>query len=114
MGHFATNFPLKKSKKKSSGGAASDSLATQFELDFSIIAFMVSSMIGSVWYLDNGASFHMTGYTKLFSDLEEKHLQMPIEMGDDREYSATRLGMVTFQREHGAPLTSMNLCMFSG
>ena len=48
MGHFATNFPLKKSKEKSLGGAAGEALASQFELDFSLIACMVSSMMGSV------------------------------------------------------------------
>jgi hypothetical protein len=53
MGHFATNCPLKKSKEKSSGGAAGEALASQFELEFSLIACMVSSMMGSVWYLDS-------------------------------------------------------------
>jgi len=48
MGHFATKFPLKKSKKKSSGGATSEALASQFELNFSLIACMVYSMMGSV------------------------------------------------------------------
>ena len=66
---------------------------------------MVSSMMASVWYLDNGDSFHMAGEKDLFNDLEEKDLHMHIEMGDDGRYSATRLGTVTFEREHGAPLT---------
>ena len=34
LGHFATNCPLKKSKKTSSGQEAGESLASQFELDF--------------------------------------------------------------------------------
>lgn len=54
FGHFATNCPLKKSKKKSSRGVASEALAFQLELDFSLIACIVSSMMGSVWYLDSG------------------------------------------------------------
>jgi hypothetical protein len=44
---------------------------------------MVSSALGSVWYLDSGASFDMTGDKDLFSDLEEKDIKMHIEMGDD-------------------------------
>ena len=44
---------------------------------------MVSSAMGSVWYLDSGTSFHMTRDKEIFSDLEEKDLEMHIEMGDD-------------------------------
>ena len=59
--------------------------------------------MGSVWYLDSGASFHMTRDKELFSDLEERDLQMHIEMGDDGRYSATRIGTFTFERESGNP-----------
>lgn len=34
---------------------------------------------------------------------------MHIEMGDDGRYSATRLGTITFQREHGDPFTLKNV-----
>ena len=60
-GHYATNYPQKKKNKKASRSIAGEALASQFELDFSLIACMVSSAMGSMWYLDNGASFHMTG-----------------------------------------------------
>ena len=40
-------------------------------------------LMGSVGYLDSGASFHNTGDKDIFIDLEEKYLQMHIEMGDD-------------------------------
>ena len=64
---------------------------------------MVSSTLGSVWYLDSGAFFHMTGDKELFSDLEEKDLQMHIEMGEDGRYSATAIGTITFERDSGKP-----------
>ena len=60
------------------------------------MACLVSSVMGSVWFLDSGASFHMTGDRDLFSDLEEKDLGVHIEMGDDGRYSA-------FERESGKP-----------
>eukprot|EP00253_Pinus_taeda_P030714 PITA_30714 len=96
LGDFATNCPLKKSKKKSSGGVVGEALASQFKLEFSLVACMVSSMMGSVWYLESGTSFHMTSDKALFSDLEEKDLHMHIDMGDDGKYSVTGLGMITF------------------
>ena len=105
MGHYATNCPQKKSKKGSLKGSHGKALASQFELDFTLIACMVSSMVGCVWYLDSGASFHMTGDKSLFSTLEEKDLQMRIEMGDDGKYHVSGEGTVVFQREHGALLT---------
>ena len=83
QGHFATNCPQKKKNKKVVGSAAGEALYSQFELYLSLISCLVSSCMGSVWYLDSGAYFHMTGEKELFSDLEEKDLQMHIEMGDD-------------------------------
>eukprot|EP00253_Pinus_taeda_P022617 PITA_22617 len=105
MGHYATNCPSKKSKKGSTKGMEGEALASQFEMDFTLITCMVSSMVGCVWYLDSGVSLHMTGDKSLFSTLEEKDLKMRIEMGDDRKCNVSAVGMVAFQREHGAPLT---------
>ena len=95
-GHFSTNYPQKKKNKKASRSTSGEALALQFELEFSLISCMVSSALGSVWYLDSGTSFHMTGDKELFSDLEEKDLQMHIEMGDDGWYNATKIGTITF------------------
>ena len=52
-------------------------------LDFSLIAYLVSSVMGSVWFLDSGAYFHMTRDKDFFSDLDEKDLGVHIEMGDN-------------------------------
>ena len=71
-GNFTTNYPQKKKNKNAAGATVGEALALQFELDFSLIACLVSSTMGSVWYLDSGASFHMTGDKELFSDMEEK------------------------------------------
>eukprot|EP00253_Pinus_taeda_P013425 PITA_13425 len=105
MEHYATKFPSKKTKKGSLEGSEGEALASQFKMDFTLIACMVSSMMGSIWYLDSGASFHMTGDTSLFSALEEKDLKMRIEMGDEGRYSVPGMDTVSSQREHGAPLT---------
>ena len=47
----------------------------------------------------------MTGDKSLFSTLEEKDLQILIGMGNDEKYSVSGVGIVIFQREHGARLT---------
>jgi hypothetical protein len=102
-GHLATNFLQQKKNKKVVGDAFGEALASQFELDFSLIACMASSALGLVWYLDSGASFHMTRDKDLFSDLEEKDLKIHIDMGDDGRYSAIDIGTITFQRDLGKP-----------
>ena len=58
--HYAMKFTHKKAGKNSLGGVAGEALSSQFELDLTLITCMVKSMMGSVWYMDSGASFHMT------------------------------------------------------
>jgi hypothetical protein len=60
-GHLATNCLQKKKNKKVVGAAFDEALASQFELDFSLITCMASSALGTMCYLDSGTSFHMTG-----------------------------------------------------
>ena len=57
---------------------------------------MVTSVMGSAWYLDSGASFHMIRNKEFFNDLEEKDLHMHIKMGDDGRYNMTDINTVTF------------------
>ena len=83
-------------EEQAAGAAAGEALASQFELDFSLIACMVSSALGSGWYFDSGASFHMTGDVNLFSDLVEKDLQLHVELGDNGQYNVTSIGTITF------------------
>ena len=45
----------------------------------------------------------MTGDKELFSELEEKDLQIHIEMGDDGRYSVIGIGTINFERESGKP-----------
>eukprot|EP00253_Pinus_taeda_P025710 PITA_25710 len=102
--HYATKHQHKKSSKKKLERVAGEALASQFELDFTLIACMASIVMDSVWYLDSSASFHMTGCRDIFNDLEEKDLKLHIGLGDERRYCATGIGIVTFQRESRPPL----------
>ena len=45
----------------------------------------------------------------MFSTLEEKDLQILMAMDNDEKYSVSGVGMVIFQREHGARLTLTNV-----
>jgi hypothetical protein len=113
-GNLATNCPQKKKSKTVVGAATGEALVSQFELDFALITCMASSASRSVWYLDSGASFHMTGDKESFIYLEEKDLRMHIEMGDDGKYNATGIGTITFQRELGKPFQLKNVMHVPG
>jgi len=64
--HYATKCPHKKARKKASGGATGEDLASQFKLNFTLIACITNTIMRSVWYLDSGASFHMMGNIYIF------------------------------------------------
>ena len=87
---------------------------SQFELDLTLIACMSRTAIGCMWYRDSGASFHIKGNRGIFNDLEEKDLQQNIELGDDRRYSVTNIGIVTFQRESNSPLKQTDFLYVPG
>ena len=112
--HYAMKCPHKKASKKTTGGTVGEALASQFELDFTLIACMPNTVMGSVWYLDNGSLFHMTEKKDFFSGLEEKDLRMHIEMGDDGRYNANGIGTVTFQRESVSPLRLKDVMFVPG
>ena len=95
-GNYALNYPQKKASKKELAIAAGEALASQFELDFTLIACMANTARGCMWYLDNDASLHLMGNRDLFSDLEEKDLQQNIEFGDEGRYSVTGIGKGSF------------------
>ena len=48
VGHYVTNFPLKKSKKGSSEGSEGEALASLFKMDVTLITCMVASMMRCV------------------------------------------------------------------
>jgi hypothetical protein len=108
-GHLATNCSQKRKKKRVSRATTCKALVSQVELEFSLIKCMASSASRSVWYLDSGASYHMTRDKESLSELEEKDLRMHIEMGDNGRYSATGIGTIPFHRESGKPFQLKNV-----
>ena len=68
----------------------------------------------SIWYIDNGASSHMTGHRIFFKDLQEGGTGIHVELGDDAQYQAQGIGTVSFQRESGKPLNFANVLYVPG
>jgi hypothetical protein len=84
--------------------AAVDEFAKHFEEDFCFIACMSSATVSDMWFVDNGASCHMTGRKEFFTRLQEGGVNLVIELEDDRRYKGQGFGIVSCQRESGKPL----------
>eukprot|EP00253_Pinus_taeda_P007806 PITA_07806 len=127
MGHYAVVCPEKKKKKgKDQSLAASaeiEDFAGRFDREFAF-TMCESSSAGSpaiqvqrehalpsisgassgIWYVDSGASRHMTGVREYFSELSESGTDVKVVLGDDRVVRAVGVGTLTFQRESKPPL----------
>jgi hypothetical protein len=102
-GHYASQcLEKKKGKGKTQQVAATaetqlSELATKFENDFSLVLFLSTSTIArSAWYLDSGASRHMTEARELFNRLSKEDSKIHVELGDDAKYAVRGQGTVQF------------------
>ena len=91
------------------GSAEVDEFSRNFNEEFCLIACMASTTGSSIWYIDSGASSHMTGQKKFFRDLQEGGTGIHVELGDDAQYSAQGVGTVSFQRESGKSLSFVDV-----
>ena len=76
------------------GSAEVEEFSRNFDEVFCLIACMESTTGRKIWYIDNGASSHMTGQNIFFKDLQEGGIGIHIELGDDARYHAQGVGTV--------------------
>ena len=117
QGHYATTCSERKNKGKKGTLASTEveHFASQFDRDFAFITSTSSRSTSSdVWYIDSGASRHMTGALEFFSKLAERALDIEIILGDDRTVRVVGVGTVTFERESLPPLKVMDVLYVSG
>jgi hypothetical protein len=99
FGHYAIQCPNKK-KKKVASSVDMEEFASKFDREFSLVACLSTcSSTSRVWYIDSGASAHMSGVRECFSKLNERGVSMEVELGDDRVVRVVGRGIVSFQRE---------------
>ena len=62
---------------------------------------LASASTTGIWYIDSGASSHMTGIRQYFLDLTETRLDLKVVPGDDSPVKVVGRGTVSFERDHG-------------
>jgi hypothetical protein len=82
-GHYASQYPNKKKDKNKTRTVASTDIvefSSRFDEDFSFIACLSRSSTQDTgeWYIDSGASYHMTGVRKYFSSFREEEITFDI------------------------------------
>ena len=101
QGHFASQCPDRKKKSNTQmvGSAEVDEFSRNIDEQFCLIACFASTTWSSIWYIDSGASSHMTGQKRFFKDLQESGTGIHVELGDDARYQAQGVGTVSFERD---------------
>ena len=126
MGYYGVVSPEKKKKWKNQSMAASaevEDFTDRFDREFGFIACefysagspatevqrehafpSISGAYSGIWYVDSGASRHMTGVREYFSELSESGTDIEAVLRDDDIVRAVGVGTLTFDREPKPPL----------
>ena len=107
MGHYTVMCPMRKEKGKNVATSAKvEEFASQFDREFSIMASSSTLVAPSsrIWYVDSGASRHMTGAKDQFTQFSDRRINLEIELGDESIVRAVGIGTVSFQTESLPPL----------
>jgi hypothetical protein len=104
FGHYAGQCPNKK-KKQTTALAEVEEFSTKFDKEFSLIVCLSSrTTTRDTWYIDSGASCHMTAVREHLTDLTQCG-DAEVVLGDDREVKVDGCGTVSFRRESLPPMT---------
>jgi hypothetical protein len=117
MRHYASEFMEKKKGKEKmqqveiTTKPQIDEFVVKFEKEFLLVSCLSNNTITrSAWYLDNGASHHMTKGEELFNSLTEKYLGSHVDLGDDVKYTVEGGGgIIMFYIESGGSLEALDV-----
>jgi hypothetical protein len=104
FGHYVGQCPNKK-KKQTTASTEVEEFSTKFDKEFSLIACLSSrTTTPDTWYIDSGASRHMTTVHEHLTDLTQCG-DVEVVLGDDQEVKVAGCGTVSFRRESLPPMT---------
>jgi hypothetical protein len=91
-----------------------DEFSTKFDKEFSLIECLSSrTTTPNTWYINSGASRHMTSVREHLTDLTQCG-DAEVVLGDDREVKVAGCGTVSFRRESLPPMILTEVLYVSG
>jgi hypothetical protein len=91
--------------RQTAASAEVEDFSTKFDKEFSLIVCLSSrTTTPDTWYIDSGASFHMTVVHEHLKDLTQCG-DVEVVLGYDREVKVAGCGTVSFRRESLPPMT---------
>jgi hypothetical protein len=103
FGHYAGQCPNKK-RKQIAASTKVEEFSTKFNKDFSLVVCLSTRAThSSVWYIDSGASRHMTGVRGYLTNLTQIG-DLEVALRDDQVVKAVSSGTVSFQKESQPPM----------
>jgi hypothetical protein len=101
--HYAGQCPNKK-KKQTAASATVEEFSAKFDKEFSLVVWLSTRTThSSVWYINSGASRHMTGVCEHLTNLTQIG-DLEVVLGDEQVVKAVGSGTVSFQKESLSPM----------
>ena len=100
-GILVVNTLIRRKEKRKQQFVASSKVGEfvdSFEKELSFFDCLLSLVPTGSWYIDNGASCHITRVHDIFTILVERDMDLYIEIGVNGKYNAIGLGTITFKR----------------
>jgi hypothetical protein len=100
-GHYASQCPKQKKGKGKSHQVATSAydqvkeFAEKLE-EFLLVSCLSSTNFGSAWFMDSGASRHMTGTHELFTSWSETDSDLHVELGTHAKCGVEAVGTIRF------------------
>jgi len=92
-----------------------DDFAAMFDSECALVVILATHVTSShAWFIDSGASCHMTGVREHFTNLLEDEIDLEVVLGDNSKIKAAGMGTISFQRESPPPLRVTNVLYVVG
>ncbi|KAJ7552382.1 hypothetical protein O6H91_06G053200 [Diphasiastrum complanatum] len=96
-GHFAFECRKKKAiqdKKKQSGNFTEDEDKSEAVGCYELFSTSTSKNSNDCWYIDSGATQHMTPHRELFTQFDDTSVNVHVKLGDNSSYDIKGRGIV--------------------